>query len=258
MRTQSLHAGLVLALAAAIVGVGWLWSVTLPVVGTFGGLDLFHFFLPVHAAVERMLGQGQFPLWNENLGLGTSWVAEIQAGIFYPPNLLYALLPPALAMDWLAATHVVLAASGAAMLCRATGLGWGSIAIVAVGIGTGQALRHLTSWPSMLASFAWCPTVLWLSWRVGRSSGTRVTPLGIALAMQVFAGYLQFHLYTVPCAVLFALCGTAGATRSTTRVVLRLGAAELLALGLAAVAIAPALAAVRESHDPRKQSPMRL
>lgn len=247
MRVRSVPAGGLVAVVVAVTGIAWWSRSLLPPVATVSGLDLFHFFLPVHAAIGAALREGRFPLWNEHLALGTSWVAEIQAGTFYPPNLLYAVVSPARAMDWLAAFHLAVGTLGVSLLARGAGLGWGGIACATVAIATGQALWQLSCWPSMLASFSWCPVALWLAWRLGRHARERLTPLALVFAFQIVAGYLQFHLYTVPCAALFAGCA-ARSWRVAARAAFRLGLAEALALGLAAIAVAPALAAVRDSN----------
>src|SRR5690606_19418899 len=56
------------------------------------------------------IAQGNLPLWNPHIYSGTPFIGAFQSGLFYAPNLMYAVLPLDRAMNLDAALHVMLAA----------------------------------------------------------------------------------------------------------------------------------------------------
>src|SRR4029077_10779668 len=81
----------------------------------------------------------------------------------------------------------------------------------------------------------------------------RALPLGLVLGLQVLAGYPQFHVQTLLCLPLFVFAVVE--RRDVARMLFWLSAAELLALCLAAIELAPAMAAVGDSIRGRNVTP---
>jgi hypothetical protein len=80
-----------LALAAA----GFFWRILFA--GAWmpaGGGDLAALLYPTYHLAAQSLKGGVIPLWNPYLWSGTPFVADIQASLFYPVNLIYFLLSP--------------------------------------------------------------------------------------------------------------------------------------------------------------------
>lgn len=236
-----------LTVAAGTTLATRVWFETLPARWSFSTLDLFQFFYTTAARAGMELSHGRLLLWNPDVGLGTSEVADIQIAMLYPPNLLFAVLPAAWAIEVVTAFHVTLAAAATFLLCRQTGLCIASAAVAAVALGAGQALHMLSGWTAILATFSWCPVACLAARALGDAPGPRRgLALGAVLGLQVLAGYPQLHLYTVACLPLFAF-GPRPWRRGTVRVAGWIIAAEVLALALGAVALAPAMAAVGAS-----------
>jgi hypothetical protein len=59
-----------------------------------GGGDLAALLYPTYHLAAQSLKSGVIPLWNPYLWSGTPFVADIQASLFYPINLIYFLLAP--------------------------------------------------------------------------------------------------------------------------------------------------------------------
>ncbi len=81
-----------------------------------GGGDLVSFLYPMYRFIAGSLWDGQIPLWNPHQYAGTPLIADNQAGIFYPVNLILYLVNPSFgygALQALVIGHVWLA--GAAM-----------------------------------------------------------------------------------------------------------------------------------------------
>src|SRR5438477_5884415 len=60
--------------------------------------DLVTVFYPFRALASRAVHSGTFPLWNPYFQGGVPFQADSQSSLFYPPNVLYYILP--LAVAW--------------------------------------------------------------------------------------------------------------------------------------------------------------
>ncbi|HUS15516.1 MAG TPA: hypothetical protein VM536_10935, partial [Chloroflexia bacterium] len=89
------EAAALLLLLALVAGFFWQplfkTDIWLPV----GGGDLASFFYPLYQFIHTSIHEGQFPLWNPYAFAGMPLAADVQSGMFYPPNLLAWYLIPA-------------------------------------------------------------------------------------------------------------------------------------------------------------------
>ncbi|MEW5961673.1 MAG: hypothetical protein AB1801_28480, partial [Chloroflexota bacterium] len=74
----------------ALATVGFFWQILLTPNAWMpaGGGDLAPFLYPNYRFAAEQLRQGTIPLWNPHLYSGVPFAADIQAGLFYPINLL--------------------------------------------------------------------------------------------------------------------------------------------------------------------------
>ena len=79
--------------------------------------DLFFSQYPWHAFCREYLLQGILPLWNPYTGCGEPFLANMEAAVFYPPNLIFLVCPVTKALSISAAFHVLVAAAGTWTLC---------------------------------------------------------------------------------------------------------------------------------------------
>jgi hypothetical protein len=237
-------AGAVVPVAALVLAIATrAWLARLPARWSLPSLDGFFLLGPPHIRLGRELARGHLPLWNPTLGLGIYEAADINLALLYPPNAVFALLPLRLANELLTIAHVTLAAVGTFFLCRRASLGVASAAVGAIALVTGINLHHLAQWGSTLATFSWCPVAFLAAARLrDRPTPRPALTLALVLGCQLLAGYLQLHLYTVVCLPLFFL--PADRPTALTRPLAWAVAAEIVALGLAAVEVAPAMAAI--------------
>jgi hypothetical protein len=63
-------------------------------------------FLPWRQLAVEQIRAGHWPHWNPFLGAGTPLAANLQTAAFYPPNVLFLLLPVERAFGWSLALHV--------------------------------------------------------------------------------------------------------------------------------------------------------
>ena len=129
--TALLFVGLV-ALQALDAVLGW---------GVYWSHDLRLQHVPWRAWSAAEWAAGRIPLWSTDVGNGFPLMADAQAGVFYPINLLLGFLfSPHHAVTLGLLLHQWWAALGMYLLCRHQGLPWLHRA------WRGWALRCPASW----------------------------------------------------------------------------------------------------------------
>ena len=166
--------------------------------GVLAGFDLVNYFYPLKTYAARRLAAGDIPLWNPDLFFGSPFLANIQNGVLYPPNLLFSWLsfPDALLANTIG--HFWWGALGMYLLVR---LGWGCsrfAALLAGGVfaGSGFLGAHVGHLNQVQAA-VWLP---WLLLSLERAAGGSVVWLvlgGWLLALQLLAGHTQEVYYSL-------------------------------------------------------------
>jgi hypothetical protein len=87
----------------------------IPIPGDIFVSDLAHGEFPPRVEAGRLLATGQLPLWSSRLGSGFRMVPDPLSLAFF------AALPPALALGWLIALLLSVAAVGTSVLARRLG-----------------------------------------------------------------------------------------------------------------------------------------
>ncbi len=142
---------------------------------------------------------GEIPGWNPYALIGVNWVGNPQTAWLYPPNWLYAVLPPEQTLSWLLLLHQLIAAAGVWTLLRFHnrsplaaafgGIAYGLAPYLIANIGEGHY--------NPICSTAWFPW-LWLvfeRWRAGRA-GQWLWIAGL-IALCFFCGHQQETFYFV-------------------------------------------------------------
>lgn len=229
-------------------------------------------YLPWRAFAHDALRSGALPLWNPHQLCGTPFLANGQSALFYPPNLLFWLLPAARAFGWSALLHLFAAGAFLYLYLRHRGLGRPAAAL---GGATFELCSVLVAWlelPTAVNVLVWLPLAL-LFYERAREPGTvqvsagasplaaeravasagrlRGLPLVFPLAMMLLAGHPQFALYSLFALALYALAHPpAGKSRREQFAALAacLGLPLVLAGLLAAAQLLPTLELSRLSH----------
>lgn len=207
-----------------------------------GGGDLASFLYPTYRFAADSIQRGVFPLWNPHLFAGAPFAADLQSGIYYPPNVVAFLLARPFeyeALVTLAALHYPLAALCAYALGRQLSLprlpAFASGLAFAFG---GFMVAHLGHY-NMLAAASWSPLAIALLLRAQRGHWTWTGPAAGAYALVLLAGHTQVALYTALALALVWLI----ARRNLSALALQLG----LGASAAAVLLVPALELTRLS-----------
>jgi hypothetical protein len=258
--------GLAAVLLLATLGFFWRILFTSDAWKPAGGGDLVSFLFPTYRFAGASLRAGTLPLWNPHLYGGAPFLADMQTGLFYPPNLLLFLLFPDFpyrAMEWMAVLHVFLAGLFMFLCLRTMEPGrrlrgpaalLGAVAYMF----SDMFVVHFGNL-NLIAVAAWLPLVYLFFWRAlrTRSLGLAIGA-GAIFGVSTLEGHLQITLY-----IGLALAVVAVWEAATTRRARRDWAWPLLALvvtaavtvGIAALVLLPAFEYIRLS--PRAGLPYR-
>lgn len=174
------------------------------------GADLSSQFVPWRSFGFSQLGQGKIPLWNPHIFSGAPFVGGFQSAIFYPLNLIYLVLPLALAINVSIAAHVFLL--GFFMYLWALNRGLAQLpallaALLAVFCGAFFPHIYAGHLPN-LSVMPWVPLLFYALDRFSDRPALAPFLLGVlAVAMQILAGHPQYVFYTGVTAGLYLLAG---------------------------------------------------
>ena len=227
-----------------------------------GSYDFQNYAFANLAHLYQALGEGRLPLWDPYRFLGVPFLANPQAGVFYPVNLALAWLEPVYALTATVLIHSWIAGIGMIAFAR-FGLrcGWVGSLVAGLAFAFGGYMAARIGLPNQLAVIAWLPWVLLVGDRLverPRILGTAI--LALLLALQYLGGHFQAQYISL------ALCGLYLAARMfrisfisgaeaiprLARSLAGLATAAALGIGLSAVQILPTLA-LRE-HSLRQEA----
>jgi hypothetical protein len=184
-----------------LLSIGFFWQFWLlpDVAMPRGGGDLVSFLYPGYRFAAAALQRGELPFWDRHLFAGAPFAADLQSGLYYPPNLVAFLVARPFeyrALETLAALHYPVAGLSAYLLGRELGLA--RLAAFASGVGfafSGFTVAHLGHY-NLLAAASWTPLALALGHRAFRRGDARWALLaGGAFALVLLAGHTQVGLY---------------------------------------------------------------
>jgi hypothetical protein len=166
------------------------------------GYDMQTYFFPLRSYVRAALLEGHIPLWTNDLFMGSPILANPQAAVLYPVNLLLMPLEPPKALAVSVVVHVWIAAVGMLLFGRMVmRLGLIPSAIAALAFSLGGAVSAQAGHPNQLATIAWIPLLLWMieltvvTPRATRDYSLRrifpILGLAVVVSLQVLAGHPQ-------------------------------------------------------------------
>ncbi len=257
---QSLIRELLAPAVLLLVTLGFFWRIlfTPDAWKPAGGGDLVSFLFPTYRFAAASLRAGDLPLWNPHLYSGAPFLADMQTGLFYPPNLLLFLLAPDFAyraMVWMAVLHVFLAGLFMYLCLRYLEPGrpmrvpaalTGAIAYMFCDM----FIVHFGNL-NLIGVAAWLPLVFLLFWRAlrARSLGLAVGA-GVAFGLATLEGHLQITLF-IGLALAVAAVAEAIAAHRERRgwawSFLALAVTAAVAIGLSALVLLPAVEYARLS-----------
>ncbi|MET0402828.1 MAG: YfhO family protein, partial [Cystobacter sp.] len=201
--------------------------------------DVLHYYWPVQSA--RML-LGGLPQWNPFHAGGLPFLADIHAGVAYPPNFLFQSLfsfPTAYAL--LLVLHHFLGQLGLYVFLRRRGLETFAALTGAVAFGLSGYVAGLCNAGPLMSGLAWTPWLL-VVLQLQLMPMRKLAVLALLIATQIVSGDPQSALYS-------ALVAAAAVAWFPDRKVqlVALGGAGALGLLLAGVQVFPTLSLLAES-----------
>ena len=181
-------------------------------------------FYPWRLFAAESLRQGRLPLWNPYQFCGTPFVANSQSAVFYPFNLLFALLPTMRAFAVSAVLHLTFCGWFTCLFLRRLKCH----AFAALLGGTAFAFSAWqVAWlqlPTFLAASCWFP-LLFLkihechefsrmksntdakknSWSFAQFVDSKIGELGLVVGLMLLAGHLQIAFYGLLAGTLWAI-----------------------------------------------------
>jgi len=181
---------------------------------TLSGGDIVNHYLPLKFAAKEQMARGEFPHWNPWIFCGRPLQADVQVGLFYPPNLLFWILPLEWAFDLTALFHLWIGAWGMALWVgrrvrrAAPALLAGALFMLGgfstTRLGAGIVVFH--------AAMAWTPWLLYAwdalldaSRRGAANVGRRVAALVIVASLAILSGAPQITFYSFGALALYVL-----------------------------------------------------
>ena len=168
--------------------------------------------IPWRKLVIDDLKNGMFPLWNPYNFSGTPLLANIQAGAWYPLNILFLFLPFYIAWTILIIIQPILAALFLYLYLRNKKI----LPAVAVFAGVvwafcGFAIAWLT-WGTIVQTALWLPLILLAIDKILESNDKKTkilwtVLLSVSSAFAFFAGHVQVALYIFVFALVYGLFG---------------------------------------------------
>ena len=196
---------LILSLGGAVLIAFWRISVAGRVLA---GGDLFTYFYPYWAEATRAIQAGRLPLWNPYLFMAAPFLANSQAGVFYPLNWpLWWLMPAHRSLHWTLVLHLWLATAGGYLWGRSS-LRLGRVGGTAVGLawGLGGYLGAQVEHVNQLQGLAWLPLMLSLTDRcVAGAKGRTVAGLSLVVGLVLLAGHTQTAFISLVGAAIYGL-----------------------------------------------------
>ena len=246
-----------------LVVASWLWRLPRGPNADALNLDVNLYFYPLYEATYRRIAAGVLPTWNPYQLCGIPWIATLQGGVFYPPHVLYLLLPLHAALAVSNFGHLALATLATAAFARRAGLSGAAAAVAAVLFGMHGMFASSLAAPSYLEAAAWLPVgaLAVLELAHGRIAWGAAL-LATATAASFLAGYPQPTSYMLYVWASLVVAASVAPGRRRWRTAGGFAGAVAIGAMAAGIQLLPALELVRDgAHrqlSPEAMSPFGL
>ncbi len=164
--------------------------------GDFTGSDLTELNYPLRVETGQSFKAGQVPIWTQELSHGFPFLAEGQAGVFYPINILFTFLPSSLAYNWVIFLNFLLAGWFFYIFVRRLNISrqaslFGAISFSLSGFFVAR-LKHL----NIVNVAIWLPLTFYFIEKYFKTKKIKyLIWLALVGSIQIMAGHLQMAYY---------------------------------------------------------------
>ncbi len=197
---------IIAVLLIAIIGASFFWQSFVSEKILLNG-DALNFFYPLKQMQANAFREFRLPLWNQFLQSGTPLLANSQAAALYPANFLILFLQTQDAIQLMLALNVIVAGITMFFFAKRTGLNESAAIVSAIAfMASGQMISRIFAGHLTLdATYSLIPLVfLAVENAFRKKKPSSFALLGIAMALQFFAGFMQLFYYTMLFAIAFA------------------------------------------------------
>jgi hypothetical protein len=160
--------------------------------------DLGTYFYPLRFSLAQAYGAHELPLWDRHPAMGFPLLADFQSAAFYPPHLVFLVLPffPAIRLIFL--LHYIVAGSGSYLLFRRWNYPSQLAVLGAMLFTLGGTMISLTNLLNHFQSAVWLPWSL-LFWEryLAMRSWVNFMFLTLVLLVQLLAGSPEVYVLTM-------------------------------------------------------------
>ncbi len=174
---------------------------------TFIARDNYMFYNPKHFFAAESIKSGTIPLWDPYLAGGVPFQANVQSCVFYPPSLLYYVLPFQTGYKYFIILHYFLGGLFVLLLMRAWGYDWYAALISGIVFSFSGYLVSIQDNVCFLCSAVWLPLIVLLHHHALKTGSFYWSLLGaIGISLQILAGDASFYVFsTFLCLFLYTL-----------------------------------------------------
>lgn len=210
--------------------------------------DLGTYFYPMRFSLAESFKAGELPLWDRHVAMGYPLLADFQSGVFYPPALLYLILPFFAAIRATFLFHYLIASAGTYLLFRT----WRYPPFLAVIAGIlftlGGTMVSLTNLLNHFQAAVWLPWAMLFAHKLLHERRWKnFLLLIITLTVQFLGGSPEIYIMTQALVLLYGCCAAEG-LGGVRNFFLMLAGANLIVAGLSMAQILPTLELFAESR----------
>jgi len=172
---------------------------------TFFFRDIHRWFYPAKHFLAQFLQNGFIPYWCPNYFCGAPFLGDLQSGVFYPPCLIFALLPFPWSFNLYVCLHFFLGFLFFYGFVKSIGLSSRTALFIPVSFCYGSFVIASVNTLNNLSAAIWLPAALW-AFHEARMKKKRSAHgwTVLSLTLCLLAGEPQLFLLTVALLALFA------------------------------------------------------
>ena len=212
--------------------------------------DLAAYFYPLKFSVAESLKAGHLPLWEPHMATGFPILAEFQSAVFYPPSVIFYLVPFFAAIQFSYVFHYVVAASGSYVLLRSWTQPIYLCVIGSILFSFGGTMVSLTNLLNHFQSAVWLPWLVYCWERaVENKRWSTLVVFSMVAVCQLLAGSPEVFAFSAALLVLDSVrMYRKGQSGFVSCYVARFSAAGLMIMGIAMVQLLPTAELILQSR----------